>query len=525
MRVTGASWRRTYNFRMVSPRVISSVDVSSSTPAAVATDLLIVPVRTREDLTAIEGLDVGTGGELSRAWASGELRADAGEMLITPLSEAWRARRVVAVGVGADGAGEPLRLRKALATVGRQAQARRVGDVALVASADWVTGDAAQAMVEGVLLGGYADRRFKTDAGEPEAGVPLETCSVVTADGRTEELRAAVARGVVLAGSANVARDLVNEPSNTLTPTAFAERVTGLVTEHGVTVEVLEEDELEALGMGLLLGVARGSQQPARLVVMRYEPEGVSTGPVLGLVGKGVTFDTGGISLKPPENMHRMKGDMAGGAAVVGAMLAIAQLRPAVRCLGIVPLAENMPGGAAIRPGDVLTAGSGATVEVLNTDAEGRLLLADALWYASTLGATHLVDVATLTGACVIALGKAASGLFGQPGQWVETVRASGDRVGERVWPLPLYDDYRKQLKSDTADLANVGGRPAGACTAASFLASFVGDLPWAHVDIAGTSALDEAAAHAPSGATGVMVRTLAELACATDRWDPTGAD
>jgi leucyl aminopeptidase len=264
--------------------------------------------------------------------------------------------------------------------------------------------------------------------------------------------------------------------------------------------------------MGLLLGVARGSHEPPRLMVFRYDPPEARATPVLGLVGKGVTFDTGGISIKPAEGMERMKDDMAGGAAVACAMRAIARLRAPIRVIGIVPATENMPGGRAIRPGDVLKSAEGKTVEVVNTDAEGRLILGDGLWYARQLGATHLVDVATLTGACVVALGKITTGLFGTPPAWVEQVRRVADRAGDRSWPMPIFEEYREQLKSEIADFSNTGGRPAGSITAALFLNEFTGGLPWVHMDIAGTAWAEEAKPYQPKGPTGVAVRTLAEL-------------
>jgi leucyl aminopeptidase len=264
--------------------------------------------------------------------------------------------------------------------------------------------------------------------------------------------------------------------------------------------------------MGLLLGVARGSAEPPRMIVLRYEPPD-ATGPVLGLVGKGITFDTGGISIKPADGMDRMKDDMAGGAAVVAAIRAIALQRLPVKVVGVVPTAENMPGGRAVKPGDVLRSASGLTVEVNNTDAEGRLVLGDGLWYAQQLGATHLVDVATLTGACVVALGKITTGLLGAPNSWVDLVRLSAATAGESVWPLPLFDDYKESLDSDIADMVNSAGRPAGAITAAMFLKEFAGGVPWAHLDIAGTAWVDERKPWAAKGATGVMVGTLVELA------------
>jgi leucyl aminopeptidase len=265
--------------------------------------------------------------------------------------------------------------------------------------------------------------------------------------------------------------------------------------------------------MGLLLGVARGSAEPPRVIVLRHEPAGAPAAPVLGLVGKGITFDTGGISIKPADGMERMKDDMAGGAAVICAMRAISLLRAPIRVVAVVPTTENMPGGRAVKPGDVLIAASGKSVEVINTDAEGRLILGDGLWYAQQLGATHLVDVATLTGACVVALGKAASGLFGTPDNWRDAVLNTAALAGDRCWPMPLYDEYAEQIRSDIADIMNTGGRPAGACTAAMFLKEFAGDRPWCHLDIAGTAWVEDPKPYLAKGATGVAVRTLAELA------------
>jgi leucyl aminopeptidase len=291
------------------------------------------------------------------------------------------------------------------------------------------------------------------------------------------------------------------------------------VTDVGIQTEILDEKQMEALGMGLLLGVARGSSEPPRLMAYRYEPPGATASPVLGIIGKGVTFDSGGISIKPADGMERMKDDMAGGAAVAAAMRAIGLLKPSVRVIGVVPAAENMPGGRAIRPGDVLKSAEGTTVEVINTDAEGRLLLGDALWYARRLGATHLVDLATLTGGIVVALGRAASGIFGTPDSWVAHVRTTADRAGDRVWPMPLFDDYRDQIKSEIADIMNSAGRPASSCTAAMFLKQFTGGLPWAHIDIAGTAWAEDARPYQPKGATGVGVRTLVELAFTSSSW------
>jgi leucyl aminopeptidase len=322
----------------------------------------------------------------------------------------------------------------------------------------------------------------------------------------------------------NEARTLANLPGNDLTPRIFADKAQAIAKEAGLGVEVLDEQKIAALKMGMLLGVARGSLEPPRLVVLRHDPPNAVKGVVLGLVGKGITFDTGGISIKPADNMDKMKDDMSGGAAVICAMSAIARLKVPVRVIGIVPMSENMPGGKAFKPGDVLISAAGKTVEIINTDAEGRLILGDGLWYARELGATHLVDVATLTGACVVALGKTTTGLFGSPDGWVEAVRRASVRAGDRSWPLPVFDDYKDQLKSEIADFTNTGGRSGGAITGALFIKEFAGDLPWVHMDIAGTAWAEESKAYQPKGATGVATRTLIELAVTADRWSGVGA-
>jgi leucyl aminopeptidase len=282
--------------------------------------------------------------------------------------------------------------------------------------------------------------------------------------------------------------------------------------EAGLSVDVIDDPRLRELGMRLLLSVGQGSEEAPRLIVIRYDPPGAAEAPVLGFIGKGITFDSGGISIKPADGMERMKDDMAGAAAVAGAMRAIALLRGAYRVIGVIPAAENMPSGRATRPGDVVTGADGTSVEIINTDAEGRLILADALWYARQQGATHLVDVATLTGACVVALGRYVSGLFGSPEAWVDTVGTAARRAGDRVWPMPIYEETTEELRSEIADLVNSAGRPGGAVTAAAFLQRFAGNGPWAHLDIAGTAWAETKQPYLPKGASGVAVRTLIEL-------------
>ena len=510
---------------MSSSRSCSPIACTGATAASVDTDLLMIPWFEGETATAIGSVDAATGGAIGRALASKEFAAGRYEIFVASVIDrsACRASRVALVGAGRSETYSSDLARKVAACAGGVARQRRADRAAFVLRA---AGDAssnlaelAQAVAEGLTLSEFNVGRYKTTDPAP---APAPVWTVVASGAADVESRAAdaVARGRLLGESCNLARELANEPGNTLTPREFALRCKDVATDSGVAVEILDETQIAKLGMGLLLGVARGSSEPPRLMVFRHEPAGAPASPVLGLVGKGITFDTGGISLKPADGMEKMKDDMAGGAAVTCAMRAIALLQAPIRVIGIVPAAENMPGGRAIRPGDVLESASGKTVEVINTDAEGRLILGDALWYARQLGATHLVDIATLTGACVVALGKITSGIFGAPDAWVEHVRRVADRAGDRVWPLPLFEDYRDQLKSDIADLVNTGGRPASSITAAMFLKEFTGGLPWAHLDIAGTAWADEAKPYLPKGPSGVGVRTLAELAFTADAWD-----
>jgi leucyl aminopeptidase len=485
---------------------------STSGPlSAIDADLLVVPWFQGEAADALPALDAATGGEFGRALTSKEFQAKPYELFFTPITDkSGRARRVAVIGGGTGERGSDL-VRKLATAAGLAARQRYMPRVAFAVRGQGDAADLAQAVAEGLTLAEFYGGSYKTDEPAPAAAPAWTVASLDAAD--SARTAAAVARGRILGECSNLARELANEPGNTLTPHEFAKRATTLASDAGVKVEILDETQIEKLGMGLLLGVARGSAEPPRLMVFRYDPPGAPQTPVLGLVGKGITFDTGGISIKPAEKMEQMKDDMAGGAAVACAMRAIALLQAPMRVIGVVPTAENMPGGRAIRPGDVLKSASGKTVEVVNTDAEGRLILGDGLWYARQLGATHLVDVATLTGAVVVALGKITSGIFGTPNDWVERVRKVADRAGDRVWPLPLFDEYKDQIKSDIADLLNTGGRAAGSITAAMFLKEFVGDVPWVHLDIAGTAWADEAKPYLPKGPSGVAVRTLAALA------------
>ncbi|MGH7869391.1 MAG: leucyl aminopeptidase family protein, partial [Candidatus Dormibacteraceae bacterium] len=301
-------------------------------------------------------------------------------------------------------------------------------------------------------------------------------------------------------------------PSNLMTPALLAERAVEMAQQFQIDSEVLGPEEIRQLKMGALMAVAQGSAEPPRFIILRYLPFDAPESPVIGLVGKGITFDTGGISIKPATDMHEMKTDMAGGATMLGVMRAIAQLKPRVRVMAFIPATENMPGGKAYKPGDVITSMSGKTIEILNTDAEGRLVLADALHYARQQGCSVLIDAATLTGAVTVALGNITTGVFGWNKDWVKRVLASADAVGDRMWELPVDDDYREQYKSAIADLANTGGRYGGAITAAMFVGEFAGDTPWVHLDIAGTRWANEEKPYLAKGPTGHPVQTLVHL-------------
>jgi len=500
---------------MVSTQDFPVISVTTVPPASVQTDLLCVPVFEGDSFADLAGLHHAAGRAIEQALAAGEFKTKLYELFITPLS-GWGAPRLALIGAGPKAAFSTERLRRVATTAALAAKQRRVRRLALVLRGAGASASFIQASAEGLMLAAFnADTHKSAD----RTGPPAEEMIIVASGADATSSNAAVRRGWILGDSCNLARNLCNEPSNLLTPTIFAERAAEVGKAVGLAVDVLDQKKIEKLNMGLLMGIARGSAEPPRMIVLRHEPAGAPESPVLGLVGKGITFDTGGISIKPADGMERMKTDMSGGAAVIAAMRAIAMLNAPIKVIGVIPATENMPGGRAVKPGDVLTGASGKTVEVINTDAEGRLVLGDGLWYARQLGATHLVDVATLTGACVVALGKVASGLFGQPAAWSQVVERTALGAGDRVWPMPLYEEYIEQLRSDIADMTNTGGRPAGACTAAMFIKEFTGDLPWAHLDIAGTAWADEAKPWQAKGPTGVAVRTLAELAFTSSEW------
>jgi leucyl aminopeptidase len=495
-------------------------------PEGVEVEILFVPVfEGEDDLSDLPGLDAATGGEIARARSGGEFRSNLYECFITRVTAGpFRAARIALVGAGPKADLNAERLRRVAAACSYTARLRSIRSVGWIVRGGLDPLSAATLAADGFSAAEFDSGTHKST--DPDAGKFVDRVVIVAAGADPAALTQAVFRGRTVGECANWARSLANEPANILTPREFAARVADGCRIAGLSVEVLDEDRIRELKMGLLLGVSQGSAEPPRLVVIRYEPpgaDGASGGPggkdapMLGLVGKGITFDTGGVSIKPADGMERMKHDMTGGASVAAAMRAIATLKGTRRVLGVIPMAENAVGGRATRPSDVLVAASGTTVEIINTDAEGRLILGDALWYAQELGATHLVDVATLTGACVVALGRAASGMFGQPDAWIDSVAAASQRAGDRMWRLPVYDEYREMLRSEVADIVNAAGRWAGASTAAAFLREFVNDKPWAHLDIAGTAWSEERKPYQPKGATGVAVRTLTELGLMAD--------
>ncbi len=435
------------------------------------------------------------------------------------------ARRLLLVGAGKQEKVDANQLRRVAGTAVRYLRARGIHEVTWLLHRGLVSGvteGAVQAIVEGAILADYDADRYRSERGAEKRIDRLDLAT--DGGGASDALRAAAERGRIIAEAANFTRELVNEPSNLMTPTLLAEQAQTMAARFGLDCQVLGPEEIRALKMGALWGVAQGSDEPPRLIVLRYFPEvapneagtgpvvGAVIGPVIGLVGKGITFDTGGISIKPAADMHEMKTDMAGGAAMLGVMRAIAQLKPKVRVLAVVPATENMLSGKAFKPGDVITSMSGKTIEILNTDAEGRLVLADGITYAKQQGATVVIDAATLTGAVSIALGNITTGVFGWDKDWVNRILAAAAAAGEKMWQLPVDDDYRDLYKSSIADLTNTGGRYGGAITAAMFVGEFAGDTPWVHLDIAGTRWSNEEKPYLAKGPTGAPVRTLVHL-------------
>ena len=464
---------------------------------------------------ATGAVDKALDGAISQLIKDGEIKGKKGETTLIHTFGKIPAARVIVLGLGKQDSFSTNTVREVSAASSRYLRKLGVAKAATIAHGAGIGGldpyDCGQAIGEGALLGLYRFNTYLTNGDDDQSD--LADLQIVEKNARTASLlKKGIEKGRILAEAALLARDMVNEPPNVMTPTRMAEIASQMAEEQGLEVKVLERDEMEELGMGAFLGVARGSAQPPKLIMLSYKgaPDSREN---LGIVGKGITFDTGGISLKPAGGMEDMKGDMAGGASVIAAMKAIGQLKPRINVTGFIGATENMPGGNAQRPGDVVRSMSGKTIEIINTDAEGRLVLADALYYARQMGVTRIVDIATLTGAMVVALGHAASGLMGNNQEFADQVINAGNGSGERIWQLPMYDDYKDEIKSNVADMKNSGGRPAGSISAAQFLSEFVDDTPWAHLDIAGTYFSKSDKGYLVKGGTGVPTRTLVNLA------------
>jgi len=470
-----------------------------------------------EDMERPEGVtsnvDKALDGAISQLIDQSEIKGKLNQITVIHSLGKLPAARVVVAGLGKQQELTLNRIRGAMAETCRILRQKYVGSIATIAQGAGIAGitaeGSAQAMAEGALLGLYSFRKHLTK--EAEYG-EVKKLTIVDADeSKIPGLEQSCRKGRILGEAANLARDMVNEPANYMTPTNMAEVAANLAETYGLAVSVLDREQMQELGMGALLGVAQESRQPPKFIILNYKGSG-SDEIDIALLGKGITFDSGGISIKPSEGMGEMKGDMAGGAAVIAAMSAIAQLKPKINVMALTPATENLPGGNALKPGDIITGMSGKTIEIISTDAEGRLALSDALGYAKKHEAKLIVDVATLTGAMRIALGDVCTGAFGNNQELIDKVIAAGNEAGERIWQMPMYEEYKEQNKSDVADIKNAGNRLGGAITAAQFIAEFAGDTPWVHLDIAGTSMSEKERNYLVKGATGVPVRTLVNL-------------
>ena len=458
--------------------------------------------------------------------AAGEMSGKLLEIALLHQPPGLKAKRLLLIGGGKAKNFSSYELRKVAGTAVRTLKPKEIKSFAFVAPSSWSgeadpsahstrafqrggIGDAVKSIVEGAFVGNFEPDYYKSDRKEQK----IDELVIVAPDqGNLSSLKTPMEQGRIIGEAQNFTRDLVNEPGNRMTPTVLADRAQKMCSETGLKCEIYGGEKIRELKMGAFWSVSQGSEEEPRLIIMRYEPADAPAQPVLGLVGKGITFDSGGISIKPADGMEKMKYDMAGGAAMIGAMRAIAQLKPNVRVIGIVCASENMPSGKAQKPGDVQIAMSGKSIEIINTDAEGRLVLADGLHYARQLGCTHLIDAATLTGACVVALGMVNVGVFANDDEFFDRFNKSLQKSGEKMWRLPVDEEYRDMIKSNIADIVNSGGRWGGAVTAAMFLKEFVSDTPWIHLDIAGVAWVEENKPWIAKGPSGVPMRSLVEF-------------
>ncbi|HMQ02847.1 MAG TPA: leucyl aminopeptidase [Pyrinomonadaceae bacterium] len=479
-------------------------------------EALAVPVFKGEKIGSglLKELDKMVGGAVSSVFKSEDFKGEKGQAALLRFSPKGKvkARSIMLLGVGENADYSISEVAVAAGFATRYLRSRNHKNFAFLPRHDGDSVAVAQAVAQGFVTSQFELDKYKTKDKKDKTVSKIVVCI----DGaKPSDLNKGLSRGRIVGESMNFTRDLANEPPNILTPTEMANRAQKIAREAGMKFEVLDEAKMQKLGMGSLLSVTKGSDQPAKMIVLRYSPAKSTArkGELLALVGKGITFDTGGISLKPGEGMDAMKYDMSGGATVLGAMRAIALLKPTVPVLGIVAAVENMPDGKASRPSDVVTACNGKTIEILNTDAEGRLILADAVAYAEKQGATRIVDMATLTGAVIIALGDQNTGIMGTDQGLVDEIISLGKENGEGFWQLPLSKEYSRQIRSDIADIKNIGPRgKAGTIMGAAFIQEFVDKAKWAHLDIAGTAWSDTVKPHQAKGPTGVAIRTLISL-------------
>ncbi len=488
-------------------------ELSLAAPADVQTECLVVVALDRGEkdkpVVSLETTDAVLPLAAVNVLASGEVTAKIFETTLLYNPANLKAKRWLSLGGGKAKDFSTFELRRLAGAAVRTLKGRSIRSFAFLAPRNGFPAEsAARAIIEGVFVGNFDPDTYKSDRRDQR----IEAVTLV-ASGDEAQLRQAIEDARIVGESQNFTRQLVNEPSNRMTPTMLAEHARKMCAETGLKCEVYGAEKIKQLKMGAFWSVAQGSDEPPALIIMRHEPVGAPEKPVLGLVGKGITFDTGGISIKPADGMEKMKYDMAGGAAMIGAMRAITLLKPKLKVIGIVCATENMPSGHAQKPGDVQIAMSGKSIEIINTDAEGRLVLADGLYYARQLGCTHLVDAATLTGACVVALGHVNAGVFANNDEMYQRFQKAVEKAGEKMWRLPLDEEYKEVIRSNIADIVNSGGRWGGAVTAAMFLKEFAEDTPWLHLDIAGTAWMEENKPWIAKGPSGIAVRSLVQFA------------
>jgi leucyl aminopeptidase len=488
------------------------IRVVAGKPEKLKTDGLILPVFEKEDgYPALDRVDRLLGGTIARLIKRGEFKPGAGTVHLLYPEGRIAAERLLLVGLGTR---SDLTLNKLRLAAGKAAPSlRSAGAEHIMLATEGIglaPGEAAQALIEGAALGLYRFLKYKTKE-ENSTKKEIRSISLLAGtNSASKTMRQGAEIGEIIAGATIMVRDMVSSPAADMTPAIVAAEAREIGREFGLNVHVLERRQMEKLGMGALLGVASGSVQPPKFIILEHRNGGKK--PFIALVGKTITFDSGGISIKPPENMDKMKDDMSGGAAVLGAIRAAAALKLRLNIVGILPATENMPSGSAYKPGDILRTMSGQTIEIINTDAEGRLILSDALSYACRYKPAVIVDIATLTGACRVALGQEATGMLGTDENLKNRIRTAGEKTGERVWEMPLWEGYYDNIKSDIADMKNAGGRDGGVITAAALLSKFIEKYPWVHLDIAATAWTEKDRPYTPKGATGIGVRLLTQF-------------